>query len=98
MTIQFTRPTTRANGGTLTSPIEADKPSLETRIEDLRDVLFGAMAIVSVVSESINSEEDYCRHRALKEAHSQLYDIGLEMNEISGDVRTLEKGTAALEP
>lgn len=68
----------------------SEKDDIETspagRIDELRDKLLGAQAIVEVVKESIDPDRDYCRWRALSEAYESLESIATEMECVCNDL------------
>lgn len=61
--------------------------SIEERIEDQRNELFGAMAVIAVARDSVTMEANCDLHRALADAYKWVDRVALTLNEISTDAK-----------
>lgn len=84
-----------------TGALDAEQPAAPTlseRINDLRGEIFGAMAVVFVVQESIDSSQDYDRHCALRDAYERLDAVAAELDEIDGYMREAARAISGALP
>lgn len=71
------------------SPVRAKsaEKSIPDRIEDLRNDMFGAMAMIAVARDSVDWEDNYDLNRVLDDAYKAFYRIAEELNEVSCDAK-----------
>jgi hypothetical protein len=73
-------------------PPDEPAESIYDRIQEQREALFGAMAMVAVTRDSIDKDLDYDRHRILEDTYNALDELGYALDAIACDAKDAQDG------